>query len=286
VNTFRQTQLDPNIAAIESATGQPVVSMVWACGNTDPGRMAAAQSYFVGSRGYYDQYSDENLFASNLTWLYDINTPTPATVMNLNSDTFFSQTLVDRAINENGWEIVTVHDYCAGIDVLTNISPTVWIAPIGEVSKYIKVRNATQITDYASAGQQISFNAVHTLTTFLRYQQNGDQLLPIVYDNPVTLRVPIATHVDLQDVQANGVGISATVGTVSGTQYVWFSLPLTSTQHVVVTTYTPTAVKLSNLSAVPRTPDGAAALIAIGGAAVGAAVLWKRQQRHKRLSRG
>jgi len=279
VNNFRQVQIDPNVTTIESYTGKPVVTLNYSCGSTDAARMTAAQYYFAGARGYYDPYSN------NFSWIYDVNTPTPAEFMNLNSDTYFSQPLVDKAMNEGSWEIITVHDYCAGIDVLKTISPSMWIAPIGDVLKYIRVRNATLITGYASAGQTISFNAVHTLTTFTRQQLDGTPLLPIVFDNPVTLRVPISSTTSILDAQANGVSISTTVGTISGTQYVWFSLPLTTTQHVVITTDTPTVVLLSNLSAAPSNPDGVLALFVAGGAAAGAFLVWKRQQRRQRLQR-
>ena len=278
VNNFREIQIDPNVAAIETNTNQPVVSMAYSCGNTDPARINAAQSYMLGVRGYYDQYG------SALAWLYDVNTPTPAEFMNLNSDTYFSQTLVDKAVSEGSWEIITVHDYCPGIDVLQTISPSVWIAPIGDVLKYIRVRNATVITGYASAGQTISFNAVHTLTTFTRQQLDGTPLLPIVFDNPVTLRAPIPSTANILSVQANGVGISSTVGTISGTRYVWFSLPLTTTQHIVITTDTPLAVNLSHLSAASSNSDGALALFVAGSAAAGTFLLWK-QQRRRRLQR-
>ena len=109
VTAFRQNQIEPNITAIQAGTGKPVVSMAYPCGNTDAGRMAAAAYYFVGSRGYFDPWD------SNLTWVYDVNPSTPVEFRNLNADTKFTSTFVDRAINEGVWEIVTQHDTCSGI---------------------------------------------------------------------------------------------------------------------------------------------------------------------------
>ncbi len=274
VNSFRQNQLDPNISAIESATGRPAVSMAYACGNTDPGRMAAAQYYFAGARGYYDPYG------SNLYWLYDINTATPANMSNLNADTYFSLTLVARAVNEGGWEIVTVHDNCAGISVLRDISNTVWIAPIGDVLKYIRVRNAAQFTNYVRAGYNISFDAVHTLPTFQRQQLDGTALLPIVYDNAVTIRTPIATAASVVNLQVNGSAVPYTVGVISGTKYVWFNTPLNTSQHVNIQLDTPTAVKLASLQAASTSTDMTAVwpvLIAGGGLGVYLLITWKRR---------
>jgi hypothetical protein len=108
VTAFRQNQIEPNIEAIEAGTGRPVISMAYPCGSTDAARMTAAQSYFVGARGYYDPWD------SNFPWIYDTNAATPAEFMNLNSDTYFSTALLDEAMAQGGWHIATMHDYCEG----------------------------------------------------------------------------------------------------------------------------------------------------------------------------
>ena len=54
VTSYRLNQIEPNIAVIEAGTGKPVLSLAWPCGCTDPSRWAAAQSYVLGARGYYD----------------------------------------------------------------------------------------------------------------------------------------------------------------------------------------------------------------------------------------
>ncbi|CAG0936972.1 hypothetical protein TFLX_05873 [Thermoflexales bacterium] len=278
VNSFRQGQIDPNVAAIESRTGKPVVSMAYACGNADPGRMAAAQSYFAGVRSYYEPLP----WGSNLTWIYDVNTPTPDEFMLLNADWYFHQALVDSAVNENGWDIITVHDYCEGINALKNISHTTWIAPVGEVLKYIRVRNATQITNYARSGTSISFDAVHNLPVFQRQQLDGTPLLPIVYDNPVTLRARVPMTANILSVQANGVGITYTVGVVSGTNYVWFNTPLTTSQHIEIEGDAPLAVRVVHLSATPSAADATPALLVASGASVCLLIMWTQRQRRRR----
>ncbi len=54
VQAYRLNQLEPNIAAIETGTGKPVLSLAWPCGCTDPSRWEAAENYYLGARGYYD----------------------------------------------------------------------------------------------------------------------------------------------------------------------------------------------------------------------------------------
>ncbi len=229
VIAFRQNQIEPNISAIEAGTGKPVISMAYPCGSTDAARMTAAQSYFVGARGYYDPYD------SNFPWIYDVNPQTPAEYMNLNADTYFSQALVDRAINQGAWEIVTIHDYCEGINYLSARRSSLWVAPVGDILKYTRVRNATQLSNYARVGQTISFDAVHTLSTLQRQKVDGTQLTPIVYDNPVTLRVRILDTDQVQGVQVNGVAAAFTIQTIGGIPYVLIDTPVNFSRHVVIT---------------------------------------------------
>ncbi|HTP11835.1 MAG TPA: polysaccharide deacetylase family protein [Anaerolineae bacterium] len=275
VANFRQNQIDPNVAAIESYTEKPVVSMAYPCGNTDMGRMTAAQDYYLGARSYYDPYD------SNFTWVYDTNPSAPPYPMILNSDTYFSQPLVDKAIAENGWEIITVHDFCPGVDVLQSISNTTWVAPIGDVSKYIHVRNATQFSNYVRAGYFITFDVVSTAETFQRQQLDGTPLLPIIFDNPVTIRAPITLTAGVVGVQLNGSPVSYTVGVISGTNYVWFNTPLTLAQHVAIQLDTPTAVRVSMLQAVGSAPDVPPLPIIAGSTGVGLAALWVQRRRQR-----
>ena len=243
VTTFRQNQLEPNISAIEAGTGKPVVSMAYPCGSTDAARMTGSQYYYVGARGYYDSYD------SNFPWIYDINQPTPSEYMNLNADTYYSQSLVDKAISQGGWEIVTVHDYCEGINYLSSHRSSLWVAPVGDILKYMRVRNAAQFSNYVRDSQSISFDAAHTLSTFQRQKVDGTSFMPIVYDNPVTLRVRVLDTDTILGVQANSTPLTYTVQTIAGTRYVLFDSPLNVARHYVVTlgsgsatsTATPTA---------------------------------------------
>jgi hypothetical protein len=244
VTAFRQNQLEPNIAAIEAGTGRPVVSMAWACGNTDAARMTASQYYFVGARGYFDQWG------SNLTWLSDVNQSTPVEFMNLNSDTYFSESLVDRAISQGTWEIATIHDYCAGIPYLSARRDSLWVAPVGEVLQYIRVRNAAQFSNYSRAGRIINFDAVHNLGTMQRQRVDGTMLTPLVYDNPVTLRVHIADTDDVVNVQVNGTPITYAVQTIAGSRYVLFDTSLGSARHITIELVGPNAVTLRRFGAI------------------------------------
>ena len=251
ITAFRQNQIEPNLAAIEAGTGQPVVSMAYPCGSTDAARMTAAQSYFVGARGYYDPWD------SNFPWIYDINPATPTEFMNLNADTYFSPALVDKAIAQGGWHVAAIHDYCEGINYLSSQRNNLWVAPVGEVLKYIRVRNATQFSNYLRAGQTISFDAVHTLGDLQRQKVDGTPLTPIIYDDPVTLRIHILDTDQVLSVEVNGTSAAFTVQTINGSRYVLLDTPVNYTRHVVLelssspTTATPTPTTSLTPTATP-----------------------------------
>jgi hypothetical protein len=239
LEAFRQYELDPNIAAIEAGTGQPVISMAWACGDTDAKRMTAAGYYLVGARGYYD------VWTNNFAWIQDVNAPTPAEFMNLNAFDVPHLEFILRAIMEHRWANITAHDSCGDegeIAYIGSHQDLLWAAPVGEVLKYIRVRNAMTFANYSRSGSTISFDAWHTLAPFQPQQVDGTPLLPIVFDNPVTLRVVLLNTDEVLGVQINGSPVSFTVQTLDGVRYVLFDTPLNGTRHVVINA--PTAVRV------------------------------------------
>ena len=227
VTAYRQDQLEPNIAAIEAGTGTPVLSLAWPCGCTDPGRMEAATYYYLGARGYFD-------YIANLTWLQDVNQPTPVNLYNLNTANSYNQSFIDRAASEGTWATVTSHGSCAGIDYMGSRQDVLWAAPVGEVLKYIYVRDHTQFSNYSRAGRTISFDAVHSLSPFERRQVDDTILTPISFDNPVTLKVHILASDTVQSVEVNGNPIAYTIQTLDGAQFVLFDTPLDTSRHVVI----------------------------------------------------
>ena len=228
VTAYRQDQLDPNVAAIEAGTGKPVVSMAWPCGCVDARRMTAAAPYFLSVRGYYD-------YIAQLTWVQDVNEPTPVEFMNLNSSNSYNQSHIDQAAAEGKWAIVTSHGSCDGISYIGSRQDVLSVAPVGDILKYVKVRDAAQFSNYSRAARTITFDAAHNLTTFTRQQVNTAPLLPIAFDNPVTLKAHILATDNVLSVEVNGVSTSYTVRMLDGARYVVFDTPLNASRHVVIT---------------------------------------------------
>ena len=225
VVSYRETQFEPNIDSIEAATGKPVLSGAWPCGCADPRRMIAASSYFLGVRGYND---------CGCAWVQDNNEPTPIMFMNLNGLHAYEQSYIDRAIAEGKWTAVTSHGSCDGISYMGSRRDVLWTAPVGEVLKYIKVRDAAQFSNYARSGRTITFDAVHTLTAFQRQKLDGTFFLPVAFDNPVTLKAHVLDTDNVLGVQVNGAPISFTVQVVDGARFVLFDTALDTLKHVTI----------------------------------------------------
>jgi hypothetical protein len=228
VTAYRQDQIEPNIAAIEAGTGIPVVSMAWPCGCADARRMTAASYYYLGVRGYYDHIAQ-------LEWVEDVNEPTPEEFMNLNSGASYDQTLIDRAIAEGKWAIITSHGSCAGIDYMGSQSDTLWLSPVGPVLGYIYIRDAAQFANYNRFGRTISFDVVHTLDPFVRQQVDGTPMSTIEFDDPVTLKVHVLETDEVLGVEVDGTPVSYTVAALEGTRYVLFDAAIQASRHVSVT---------------------------------------------------
>ena len=230
---FRSNEFDPNIAAIETATSTPVLSGAWPCGCTDANRMTAAQFYLLGDRGYND---------CGCGWVQDNNAPTPILFMNLNGLHAYDQTFIDRAITDGTWTIVTSHGECTGIDYIGAHKDVLWTPTVGEGLKYIYVRDATQLSNYSRVGRTITFDAVHNLPTFTRQEYDGTPLLPIVFDNVVSLKVHILDTDTVLSVMVNEVSMPYQIKILGGIRYVIFDTPLNGSRHIVVNLSAPAPI--------------------------------------------
>ncbi|MCC6956753.1 MAG: DUF2341 domain-containing protein, partial [Anaerolineales bacterium] len=245
-DSYRTSQIEPNLQAIEAGTGKPVLSLAWPCGCTDPTRMQAAAETVLGSRGYYD-------YVAQLAWVEDVNNPTPEYFQLLNTAHSYRQDFVDRAFAEGKWSITTSHGLCTGIDYLgqQNTQKKLWVAPVGEVLKYIKVRDASEISNYSRSDPTISFDAVHTLSDFQPITSTLPSLLPIVFDNPVTLQAHIQDDDEVLSVTLDGTPVTYTVQMINDMRYVTFDAALKNSRHVEITLAPPSP----NISSVAGVPD-------------------------------
>jgi hypothetical protein len=233
VSDYSQNQIEPNIAMIEAATSKPVISLAWPCGCTDPSRWTAAQNYVLGARGY-------TWYLKGDTWVEAVNPPTPDNLLNLFTAAAYRQDFVDQAYTEGTWSITTAHGECTGIGYIGEQSANghLWVAPVGEVLKYIYVRDATQLTNYSrdDVARTISFDAAHNLSTFQPVSVPGSpySFMPILFDNPVTLKVHIQDTDTVLNVTVGGNVVPHTIRTIEGVKYVTFDATLNTSRLVHV----------------------------------------------------
>jgi peptidoglycan/xylan/chitin deacetylase (PgdA/CDA1 family) len=284
VDDFRQEQIDLSVLAIESETGQPVLSMAYPYGATDANRMAASEQYFLGARGYL------NFEVANFPWITEVNAATPPDAMLINSHDSSYIALVEQAISEQKWAVLTMHDYCFGIGeggtYLADHRDSLWVAPMGEVLKHIKVRDAFRFGNYIQTYNSISFDAGHSLSTMTRQTYTGTALLPIVFDNPVTLNADVPINNGVGGVLVDGLPVSyAVTGTITGTHGVLFTTTLGITRHVAITLTGPNAIQLQDITVRSDAGPGdnlewLLAMIALGIAGlVGLMTTYRREHR-------
>ena len=159
---LRIEEIEPNILGICTNTPQPcqdLITLVWPCGTTNYREQAVASKYFLGARGYY---------------INQLEDATPENFMNLKS--FNSNgdpwqlppadfiTLVDIAIAQKKWFNLVLHtqtndDGAINYANTPDISPKIWVAPIGTVVKYILQRDRLVLTNYNTGVDFVRFGA-------------------------------------------------------------------------------------------------------------------------------
>ncbi|WP_261164887.1 BACON domain-containing protein [Microbacterium sp. Marseille-Q6965] len=155
--TDYQTLIDdivPSIdgAALATGNADEVVSLVWPCGWRDAEFGVVADDYFLSARGY------------NINALEDA---VPQDYMNLKSFNSHEhtpyppadlKTIVDAAEAQGKWANLVLHDIPNDDGAITYATERdVWVAPIGDVVRYILQRERTVLSAYAAAPGEVSF---------------------------------------------------------------------------------------------------------------------------------
>jgi hypothetical protein len=154
-DVLRSYEIQPNVLSICSNTPIPchnIVSLVWPCGFTNYREQAVASEFFISARGY------------NINMLEDA---TPDNFMNLKSYNSHEHTpyppydlkkVVDTAVILNKWFNLVLHGYTNDDGAITySRSKDIWVAPIGDVIKYILQRDRFILTDYSESSDKIMY---------------------------------------------------------------------------------------------------------------------------------
>lgn len=211
--TEQTSQITSSINAITSNIGIKPVTLAWP--NCSVGSTSLAQQYFIASRGCSGQ----------------IEPSTPANFMNISSFVCGSagsiktsadfQNKANSAATSNGWVVYLIHgiDNDGGYSSLSstelknslsffNANPyKFWVAGFATVAKYIKERNAANLTQTGSTST--------TLTLTL-----SDDLDNSVYNVPISIRRPLPSGWTNASATQNGQGITCYI---SPSGYIVFS---------------------------------------------------------------
>jgi hypothetical protein len=202
LTTDQQTsQITSSISAITNNIGIKPVTLAWP--NCSLGSTSLAQQYFIASRGCSGQ----------------IEPSTPANFMNISSFVCGSagsiktnidfQNKANSAATSNGWVVYLIHgiDNDGGYSSLssTELKNSLsffkanpykfWVAGFATVAKYIKERNAANLTQTGSTSTSF------TLTL-------SDNLDNSVYNVPITIRRPLPSGWTNAGATQNGQGIT------------------------------------------------------------------------------
>jgi hypothetical protein len=173
-DAYAQEELEPNIRAIEALTARPVLTAAWPSGCVVPDRISAAQRYVIGARGLCEPPGSLSYHAAcshvqenpvQTTPENGYNLPSYANVV---SGKPFRTDALDRTVHDQGWITVTAHPACDGIAELARRKADLWIAPIGEVLRYISVRDHTLAEQVKVTDHALTLSTRHTLLPLVR----------------------------------------------------------------------------------------------------------------------
>ncbi len=186
-----------DIISHTSAKRQDLITHAYPCGLTTSAIQNLLETNtnwnFLSARGYHiNDFEDET--PSNFFELKSFNTPyyhNPP----LAPPNYFD--VVDQAESEGKWANLVFHNECSD-DGLINTLPSknLWVDTIGNVVKYISLRDNAQITDFALATNQITFK----ILTDQKFQS-------IIYKQDLTLSINIPAGKTVVSVTSNGQNI-------------------------------------------------------------------------------
>ncbi|MFH1332276.1 MAG: hypothetical protein ABIH63_03245 [archaeon] len=134
-------------------------------------------------------------------------------------------TTVDNAESQGKWANLVFHNECSDDGVINYLpSKNVWVDTIGNVMRYIKLRDASEIYNYAEVGNEIRFNV----------RVKDDTMNASYYRQNLTMWVPVGSS-QVTQVNVNNQLAQYLFGEGNQTNYVIFNIPYPISADVVVT---------------------------------------------------
>ena len=195
---------------------EEVVSFAWPCGYTNTQEKQIASEYFLSARGYHiNQLEEEN--PGDFMNLKSLNTPyyhSPP----LTPPDYFE--MADLAEVQGKWVNFVFHNVCQEDGAINYLATKdLWVAPIGDVVKYIKERQNAEIQNFQVTTSSLKLDIVDSLENTL-------------YNEKLTIEVFIENQ-EAMFVRINGAEVSFDTYINNG-NYVRFDVLPLGNEHIEI----------------------------------------------------
>jgi cysteine-rich repeat protein len=205
-----------------SVTKDDIVSHAYPCGFTNENitRILSTNWNFLSARGYnYNQVEDST--PKNFFDLKSYNSHGyPGG--NLEPGSYFDA--VDKAEREGKWLNMVFHNECSDDGVIDYLpSKSVWVDTLGNVVRYIKLRDSAVIYNYSEVGNEVKFS--------VKVDNGMDKPY---YHQSLTVQAPVGSY-QVISVFVNGKAVAYSLFSGLGGNYVMFDLPFPVGGDIVIT---------------------------------------------------
>jgi cysteine-rich repeat protein len=211
-----------DITTRTSATRDDIVSHAYPCGYTfGIGKNLLKSNWnFLSARGYnFNQLEEQT--PNDFFELKSYNShgyPGGS----LEPPSYFAA--VDQAEINGKWLNLVYHNECSDDGVISYLpSKNVWVDTIGNVARYIRLRDAAVVSNYGEIGSEIRFSI-----------KVADGMDKAYYRQDLTLQVPLGST-KVSSVKFNARDISYTLYENSKGNYVMFNVPFPINGDVIIT---------------------------------------------------
>jgi hypothetical protein len=190
---------------------EEILSFAWPCGVNNAEMEKIANEFYVSARGYHiNELEDKN--PKDFMNLKSINTPHYHDP-NLDPPDYFQK--ADEAEELGLWVNYVFHNECIDDGAIAYLATKdLWVAPIGQVIKYIKQRQNSKVTNIVQTASEIHFELLNSLD-------------PYMFNEELTIKVSM----DPDDVKKVLVNQNATEFTISD-GYFLFNLPASQNTNI------------------------------------------------------
>jgi peptidoglycan/xylan/chitin deacetylase (PgdA/CDA1 family) len=165
---------------------QKCETFAWPGGEVDDSAINVGKKYYMACRGSIDRYEYPDPANPYNIYSQHIYSDTPLAAVNGYIDTIkmLDGWLVERwhgfrvEHDTNGYEPVPISEFQDHMDYVSQNEDSLWIAPLGQVMKYIRERDTSILSFVDSAGYDIRFSLTNPLSDTLFH-----------YNVPLSLKV-------------------------------------------------------------------------------------------------